>query len=172
MEKAQAYLTGLKGAEGRFTQTDPKGHASSGQFFMLKPGKARFEYDPPAAMLVVADGANVSVYDRKLKSFDQYPLAQTPLALLLGENVKFDNRVSASIAAKSGKGFILDLRDAKHPSDGRLLLGFTAAPLSLTGWTIVDAQSQKTVVRLSNLKPKTSFGSALFVLRNPTNTAP
>jgi outer membrane lipoprotein-sorting protein len=166
-QKAQAYLSGLKGAEGRFTQTDPKGHGSAGRFFLLKPGRARFQYDPPTALLVVADGANVSVYDRKLKTFDQYPLAQTPLALLLAKDVKLDGRVAASIADKTAKGFTLDLRDAKHPADGRLLLSFTNAPVSLAGWTVVDAQNQRTTVRLANLKTATPLSPGLFVLNNP-----
>ncbi len=151
-QKAQAYLSGLKGAEGRF---------------LLKPGRARFQYDPPTALLVVADGANVSVYDRKLKTFDQYPLAQTPLALLLAQDVKLDGRVAASIADKTAKSFTLDLRDAKHPADGRLLLSFTKAPMVLAGWTVVDAQNQRTTVRLADLKTTTALNSSLFVLRNP-----
>jgi outer membrane lipoprotein-sorting protein len=167
VQKAQAYLSDLKGAEGRFTQIDPKGRTSAGHFFMLKPGRARFQYDPPAALLVVADGVNVSVYDRKLKTFDQYPLAQTPLALLLSKDVKLDGRIAASIADKTPKGFTLDLRDAKHPADGRLRLSFATAPMTLAGWTVVDAQNQRTLVRLTNLKTATALAPSLFVLSNP-----
>ena len=37
------------------------------QFFMLKPGKVRFEYDPPSPVDVVADGQSVVVRDRRLR---------------------------------------------------------------------------------------------------------
>ena len=171
VRKAEAYLSDLRGAEGGFTQIDPRGQVTHGRFYMLKPGRARFQYDPPAGLLVVADGANVSVYDRKLKTFDQYPLAQTPLALLLGRDVNFEGRVLATVADQTAKGFVLDLRDAKHPTDGRLRLDFSAAPMALTGWTVVDAQNQRTTVRLAGLTPRTAFSPGLFVLHNPAPTA-
>ena len=55
VQKALDYLQDLKAAQGRFTQLDPKGRVSNGTFSMLRPGRARFQYDPPAALLVVAD---------------------------------------------------------------------------------------------------------------------
>ncbi len=167
VQTAEDYILSLKGAAGRFTQTDPKGQTSTGRFFMLKPGKARFEYDPPASLLVVADGETVSVYDKRLKSFDQYPLAQTPLALLLSRDVKLNDKIAATAEDKTPKGFVLDLRDAKHPGDGRLLLAFASEPLALTGWTVIDAQNQRTTVRLSGLKRQTTFDPSLFSLKNP-----
>jgi outer membrane lipoprotein-sorting protein len=170
VRKAEAYLDGLRGAEGGFTQTDPRGQVTHGRFFMLKPGRARFQYDPPAGLLVVSDGANVSIYDRKLKTFDQYPLAQTPLALLLSRDVDFEGRVLATVADQTPKSFALDLRDAKHPSDGRLRLDFSASPMALTGWTVVDAQNQRTTVKLSGLTVKSAFAPGLFVLHNPAPT--
>lgn len=167
VQKAEDYLSGLKGAAGRFIQVDPKGKTTTGRFYMLKPGRARFEYDAPASLLVVADGETVSIYDKRLKSFDQYPLAQTPLALLLGRDVKLNDKIAATVEDKTAKGFVLDLRDAKHPADGRLRLAFSAAPTTLTGWTVIDAQNQRTTVTLVGLKKQTALNANLFSLKNP-----
>ena len=74
VRQATASLQALTNAKGRFVQTDPNGAASQGTFYLQRPGKMRFEYDPARPLLVVSDGSNVKIYDRALKTFDQYPL--------------------------------------------------------------------------------------------------
>ena len=165
--KAVDYLQRLKAAQGDFTQIDPKGRVTSGVFSMLRPGRARFQYAPPAALLVVADGSNVSVYDRKLKTFDQYPLDQTPLKLLLGKTVRLDQGVVVTRVDRSRDGFAITARDARRPALGGITLRFSQAPMALKGWTVMDAQNQKTAVVLKNLTPKAGLPADLFVLRDP-----
>lgn len=168
VDKAAGYLQGLKSAEARFSQTDPRGAVTTGVFSLLRPGRARFAYDPPADLTVVADGVNLNVYDGKLKTFDQYPLAQTPLALLLGSEVRFDRSVViAGVSRDQDRGFTVSARDAKAPAQGQLSLHFSDAPMALTGWTVIDAQGGKTTVRLSGLKTGVSLSPGLFVLRDP-----
>jgi outer membrane lipoprotein-sorting protein len=168
VQKAVDYLQGLKAAQGRFTQIDPKGRVSNGAFSMLRPGRARFQYDPPAALLVVADGANVSVYDRRLKTFDQYPLEQTPLKLLLGKTVRLDQGVVVTRVDRSQDGFSITARDARRPALGGITLRFSQAPLALKGWTVLDAQGQKTEVSLKGFSARGSLPASLFVLHDPT----
>lgn len=167
VQKASDYIQALKGAQGRFTQTDARGQVSSGTFSMLRPGRARFEYDPPAQLLVVSDGYNVSIYDRKLKSFDQYPLGQTPLVLLLAKTIKLDRGVTITVVDKTPGGFVLSARDARKTAQGRIDLAFGQNPLALNGWTVIDAQGQKTEVRLGTLTQTATLDPNLFVLRDP-----
>ncbi|MFV4677451.1 outer membrane lipoprotein carrier protein LolA, partial [Mycobacterium tuberculosis] len=65
VDKAAAYLQGLKSAQARFSQTDPRGMVTTGTFSLQRPGKARFAYDAPTDLTVVADGVNVNVLDGK-----------------------------------------------------------------------------------------------------------
>jgi outer membrane lipoprotein-sorting protein len=167
VQKAVDYIEGLKAVEGRFTQIDPKGQVSKGTFYMQRPGKARFQYDPPAELLVVADGADVSVYDRKLKSFDQYPLAQTPLVLLLSKPFRLDHGVTILAVDRSKDGFVITAGDARRRTAGRLTLQFSQNPVALKGWTLVDAQSQKTDVKFTALKSRANLDQNLFVLKDP-----
>jgi outer membrane lipoprotein-sorting protein len=161
------YIQNLKGVQGRFTQTDPRGKVSTGLFYMLRPGRARFQYDPPAALLVVADGMNVSIYDRKLKTFDQYPLGQTPLVLLLAKTVRLDHGVVIAAVQKGKDNFSIDARDARKEAQGRIIIQFSQQPMALKGWTVVDAQGQKTEVKLGPLTEKSTLDANLFVLRDP-----
>jgi len=167
VQKATDYIQNLKGVEGKFTQTDPKGQASTGAFFMQRPGKARFQYAPPAQLLVVADGSDVSVYDRKLKTFEQYPLEQTPLMLLLAKTVRLDRGIVITAVDRSKDGFAIAARDAHNQTQGQLTIRFSQNPIALSGWTVTDAQGRKTEVRLSGLHEKPSLPADLFVLRDP-----
>ncbi len=167
VQRATDYLQNLKTVSGRFTQLSASGAASTGQFYMQRPGKARFQYDPPAQLLVVSDGYNVSIYDARLKSFDQYPLGQTPLVLLLGRQVRFDRGVVVTSVDRTAEGFSITARDARKQAEGRITIYFGGDPMALKGWTVVDAQGQETRVRLGALVPASSLAPALFVLRNP-----
>ena len=171
VQEATDYLQGLKTVSGRFTQISPNGASSAGVFYMQRPGKARFQYDAPAQMLVVADGYNVSIYDGRLKSFDQYPLGQTPLILLLGRQVRFDRGVVVTSVDRSADGFSITARDARKQAEGRITIHFGEGPVALKGWTVIDAQGQETRVHLGALTPASGLDPALFVLRNPRAAA-
>src|SRR5689334_18303717 len=93
VSRAIAYLEGLGEARGRFVQTDPRGQTSQGAVYLKRPGKARFDYDPPSGLLVVSDGSTVSVADSRLKTFDRYPLGATPLSLFLSKSIRLDRGV-------------------------------------------------------------------------------
>ena len=167
VDKAATYLQGLKSAQASFSQTDPHGAVTSGTFSLQRPGKARFAYDPPTGLTVVADGVDVDVYDAKLKTFNQYPLKQTPLALLLASDVHFDKTAVAASVSRERGGFSITLRDAAKKTQGQLTLKFMETPFALAGWTVVDPQGGKTVVTLSNLKSGVALAADLFELRDP-----
>jgi outer membrane lipoprotein-sorting protein len=167
VEQAAAYLQSLKMAKGRFTQTSSRGASSSGVLYLNRPGKARFEYDPPAQMLVVSDGRNVSIYDRRLKTFDRAPLGATPLGIFLSRRIRLDEDVKVVRLTRSADGFAITVADARGQADGRLILEFAAEPIALRGWTVLDGQGVETRVRLSGLAPVSALDPALFVLTDP-----
>lgn len=167
VRRASAYLSGLKSAQAKFTQTDPRGAVTTGTFSLQRPGRARFAYDPPADLTVVADGANVNVQDAKLKTFDTYPLKQTPLAILLSERVKLTEGVAVGAVNRSAGAVSITVRDARNPAQGSLTLDFNVSPMALTGWTVVDATGQQTTVKLSGLRTGVALSPSLFVLHDP-----
>src|SRR5271165_5041623 len=78
--RAVAYLDALTAAKGTFQQTDPRGVTVTGTFFLARPGRARFEYDPPSGLLITSDGKTVIMSDSRLKTFQHFALSATPLA--------------------------------------------------------------------------------------------
>ena len=170
VDKAAAYIQSLKTVSAKFTQIAPSGSTSTGIFYMQRPGKARFQYDAPAAMLIVSDGTNVSVSDDRLKTFDRYPLGRTPLNLLLAREVRLDRGVAIGRVDRTPGGFSITATDGLRQADGRLIMYFSDAPISLRGWTVIDAQGGQTRVQLGDLSPADGLSPDLFILRDPRRT--
>lgn len=168
VDRAAAYLQGLTEAKARFVQTDGRGRSIGGNVFLKRPGKARFDYDAPSGLLVVSDGGVVSVQDTRLKTFDRYPLSATPLSVFLAKNIRLDKGVTVTRVARMADGFSITARDGNKRTAGQITLNFREAPqLTLTGWTITDAQNRQTRVQLQNLQRASGLASSLFVLKDP-----
>jgi outer membrane lipoprotein-sorting protein len=167
VQKAQVYLQGLSRAKGRFVQTSPRGAVTRGALYLQRPGKARFQYDPPSNLLVVADGYNVSVWDARLKTFDRYPLGATPLSLFLAKTIRLNEGVVVTDVRRFADGFTIIARDGKRQAEGQVSLTFSNQPIALREWILTDAQGAATRVSISSLEPVSALDPKLFVLRDP-----
>lgn len=167
VERAAAYLQGLGEARARFIQTDYRGQTSQGVVYLKRPGRARFEYDPPSGLVVVADGAAVTVADNRLKTFNRYPLGSTPLSLFLARNIRLDRSVVITEVEPLANGFVIHARDGRKKAAGQLALTFADSPLQLTAWQVVDGQGRTTRVQLIGLERTSGLERSLFVPRDP-----
>lgn len=169
---AADYLQALKMAKGRFLQTNDRGAQAAGTLYLSRPGRARFEYDEAAGLLVVADGRNVGVFDKKLKTFDRYPLGATPLGIFLSRRIQLNNEVMVTRVQTDEDGFALTVKDANKQADGSLTLSFKADPIQLRGWTVTEDNGAQTTVVLQDLEPADGFDPALFVITDPKPPKP
>jgi len=168
--KATAYLQSLSTAQGRFQQTDFKGRVTQGNWYLQRPGKMRFEYDPPYSLLMVADGRNVNMWDPRLQNFNRYPLGETPLSLFLSRQIRFDQGVIISSVSSNAQGFTLKARDRRKQVEGYVTMTFeqdAAGNVSLQSWTVVDQQNRPTTVRLTTMTRGMTLKPGLFVLNKP-----
>jgi outer membrane lipoprotein-sorting protein len=165
------YLQGLGSAKSRFVQTDARGSQALGTFYLQRPGRARFEYDPPSGLLIAADGRNVTVVDRRLKTEHVYPLASTPLDILLARNIRLDRGVSVRQVIREAGSVTVVAEDARRKARGQIMLTFAEAPLSLTGWAVKDGRGGVVKVRLAGLSPASPHDPDFFELPNPRRTA-
>lgn len=165
--QATNYIQGLSSAKGRFIQTDQRGTVTQGDFYMQRPGRARFAYEGPSGLLVVSNGNNVNIFDRRLKTFESYPLSRTPLALLLAREVRLDRGVVITDVRKLADGFTIVAQDAKRQTLGRISLDFSDGPVSLIGWTVSDVKGSQIRVRLVDFEKTGGLDPKLFVLTDP-----
>jgi outer membrane lipoprotein-sorting protein len=164
VEKARDYLRGLASAMGRFTQTDARGRVTTGTFYLRRPGRARFEYDPPSGLVVAANGFRVAVLDKRLGTLEAYPLGATPLGILLSRDIRIDKSVAIGGVTRHAGGFSILAYDAAKRGQGQISLEFSDDPTRLAGWTITDAQGGTTKVRLAEFASGKSMPNAFFEL--------
>ncbi len=159
------YLNGIDTLEGEFAQVGPDGELSEGQFYLRRPGRIRFEYEPPNPTLVVADGFWVGVYDTRLDTLDRYPLSETPLELLLKERVNLQE-AGAVQRLERGDGVIrVTAQDPDKPERGSITMIFAENPLELRQWVVVDEQGLTTTVVLSEVRANVELRPELFVVQ-------
>ena len=173
--KAVAYLDNLSCDKGRFEQVDARGALTTGTFFLQRPGRARFDYDPPSGLVIASNGFKVTVVDHRLKTIQAYPLGFTPLGLFLARNIRLDRGVQVTSVNRSVAGFSITARDQRHPTQGSIMMNFTQDPIRLAGWTVTDSRGQSVQVRLAALSPATPQSGRFFELADPardTGSAP
>ena len=158
------YLNGIGTAEAEFTQVNADGSISTGQLYIKRPGRVRFDYNPPEETLVMAGGGQVAIFDGGSNSAEptQYPLSRTPLNLILESNVDLGRRNMVVAHRQDGPKTIVTAQDPAHPEYGSIDLVFTANPVQLRQWVITDDSGQKTTVILGDLKTGGSFPTTHF----------
>lgn len=152
LARVNAAFNALLVASGDFVQIAPDGSRQQGRFYMQKPGKVRFDYDPPSPIEFISDGGAIAVRDRKLATQDVTPLSQTPLRFLLAERIDL-LKDAPVVAVNRDDLFITVTLEEKHPLAGthRLMLMFSAQDAQLKQWTVTDPQGFDTTVAIYNI---------------------
>jgi outer membrane lipoprotein-sorting protein len=165
VQKANAYFNSASSMTGDFVQISPDGTRSEGKIYVQRPGKLRFEYNPPATLEVVADGLSVAVHDRKTATKDVYFISQTPLKFLLKEQIDL-NRDVKLIEVKTEPEAVSILVEDKATFGGtsQIRLIFDPSSFSLKQWQVTDPQGYETIVSLFNIDLSKKPDPRLFQL--------
>jgi outer membrane lipoprotein-sorting protein len=163
VDRVSTYLTSIQTLVGDFVQIGPDGSRTEGQFYIQKPGKVRFEYNPPSPTDVVADGQMVVVRNRVLGTQDPYPLSQTPLRFLLSDRIDLMKDTSV-ISVSADDVFVTIVIEEKQPIIGtsRLMMMFGAKDFQLRQWTVSDPQGYDTTVAVYNLDTTSKPDPSMF----------
>lgn len=160
------YLNQLRTAQGGFTQINGDGTLSTGQIYISRPGRIRFEYNPPDQSLVMANGGQVAIFDaRSNTSPDRYPLRHTPLSIILARNVDLGRARMVTGHTSDGTTTTVTAQDPDNPQYGNIQLVFTANPVELRQWIITDDIGTQTTVILNDLTRGGSIPGAKFNIR-------
>jgi outer membrane lipoprotein-sorting protein len=155
-------LSGIQTMNGDFVQFNPNGDQLEGRFFIARPGRVRFQYEPPATVSVIADGESVLVFDKKLQTYDIWPLSQTPLRLLLDSNLNLATSEKVTRVSVAPDLVEVELQDETRFSAGTLNLIFDRATYALRQWTVTDQQGLQTMVALYNVEVGNALPADLF----------
>lgn len=169
--RIEQYLTGLTTIEADFVQIAPDGGMASGKFYLSRPGKMRWQYDPPTPILMVADGKFLVFYDYELDQTSYIPLRETLAGFLAREKIVFGGDVIITDIRRGPGSLRLSMVQKERPRDGELTLEFATEPLQLRNMKVVDAAGQETTVSLTNARYGVPLGKELFVFEDKS-TAP
>jgi outer membrane lipoprotein-sorting protein len=167
LRAAETYLNGLHTLKAKFLQIGPDGATSTGTAWLDRPGRMRFEYDPPSPLLLVAGHGTVVFRDNKVDQTSNIPMEQTPLGLLLRDRIALSGDVTVTGFQRPPGQLQITVVKTASPDDGSLTLLMNADPLALDGWSVVDAQGRETRVRLSQATLGGDFDPSLFVYVDP-----
>jgi outer membrane lipoprotein-sorting protein len=165
LDRISLYLSSVQTLVGNFVQIGPDGGRTVGNFYIQKPGKVRFAYDPPSPIDIVADGSSVVVRDRKLATQDLYLLSQTPLRYLLADRIDLQHDTDV-VSVTADDTFATVVIEEKQLAIGttRLMIMFDAKDLQLKQWTVTDPQGFDTTVAVYNLDTTKKPDPNLFVI--------
>ena len=169
LDDVRASLKATTTMTATFTQTAANGAVLGGKLLLARPGRIRFQYEP-ATQLVVANGKRLSIVDYQVATVYSYPIRSTPLGILLDGDA--DLARVARVAGQIANGVLVEARDAKHPEYGVLTLTFVADPaapggLTLTGWTALDPQNNRTEVALRDIHYNVPVPATSWTFRDP-----
>lgn len=162
LAQANGALNSTQRLQGRFTQTAPDGSRATGTLYLQRPGKLRFQYDPPATLLIVSDGSVVHMRDTALRNTERTNLRSTPLNLILRPQVDLARDARITGVARNGDWIIVEARDRSGMTDGEITMFFRGPNAELRAWDIVDATGSRTRIVLSDVSQPTSFAQSLF----------
>lgn len=167
LKRVQDYLNGIRTLRANFSQSNPNGTNSSGTMYLKRLGsesfgKLRLDYAPPSNDRIIANGETLRHVDGQSKEANEYSIDSTPASFLLRHKIDFSNDLEVkSMETKGDKIYLTVMRPG---DDGvTLTLIFVTSPmLRLQEWSIVDAQSNKTHVVLTNVNIGVSIEEKLF----------
>jgi len=161
------YFNSIRSMKGVFTQIGPRGRVSNGIFYIVKPGRMRFEYAAPNPFLVVSDGSWVYVKNRTRKRVDHYPLTATPLRLILDKKVNFSKETKIQSIDETSELTTVTLKDTSSFASGSLVLVFDKASQTLQQWIVVDERGRRTTVSISDIEKGVKPDPKLFKVKLP-----
>ena len=168
LARVEAYLNGLTTLRARFLQISQNGGSAEGTAMIWRPGRMRFEYDPPEPLLLVASNGQFLHYDKELHQPSIVPVSSTPLGFLLRSRISLTSGDLEIMGLERVGGLLrVGMRRREAPSEGNLVLVFAEEPMELRQWVVTDAQGQQTRVTLTEIQTGMRFDPLIFAFNDP-----
>lgn len=168
VQKAELYLSNLKTLKADFVQFAQWNQTSlTGDFYLSRPGKLRFDYDPPIEDFIVADGSFIFYYDGEQEQQSNAPIGATLADFLLRDPISFGGKISVSNVEETSSDYYITLVQSEDPHAGSITLVFAKEPFTLNRWVVVDGQGLQTQVALNNVETGMKLDRDMFYYIDP-----
>lgn len=170
--RVEQYFNSIKSFQARFVQVSSVGGKQiAGNFFVRRPGKLRFEYDPPAKIVIVSDGLQVTYYDAARDELSQVPLGWSVANFLVQDNLKLSGDLTVTRVERADGLLQLTIIQTKSPQEGKLLLVVSDQPMQLKRWSVIDAKEREIMITLTDMKTGVNLKNDLFYVDIDPNKA-
>jgi outer membrane lipoprotein-sorting protein len=148
---------------GRFNQIDTQGYRAEGTFYLQRPGKIRFRYDPPSRQEIMSIGQGFYVIDRKEKTQYAYPQDKVPLRQFLDSEI--DLLHAGLVAIDQSADYLeLTLQDETPAGTVRIALIFDKAKQELVQWVLQSPDGSELTFSLYDVEKDVEIPAAYFYL--------
>ncbi len=154
------HFSAVRTMTGEFVQFGPRGEQTGGTFYLQRPGKVRFDYKN-SPIRVISDGESVVINNRKLDTWDLYPLSKTPLKLLLANKIDLGGGRLQSVKLEPDATTLV-VGDKSVFGNSKITMMFDPKTFDLKQWTITDAQKLDTTVMVFNVRTGVRFTDDMF----------
>lgn len=162
------YINSIRTLEARFVQSNPNGSILQGTLYVRRPGRMRFQYDPPSQLKIVADGTQVTMWDPATHDFGQWPIGWTAASFLVKEPLKLSGDLTVQSLNRTADGLIeATIVQTRKPQEGKMIVRFAENPMALRGWSIVDNRGNKVDVALTQVRTGVQLADSLFRYDGP-----
>ena len=167
----QRHLESMNTLTANFTQTDRRGQVQSGTLTMKQPGRIRFQYGQGNSLLIVSDGRSLNMIDYEVRQVQRWPIRNSPLAVLIDPGANLMRYAQLNDTGNPST-ISVAVRDPRRPEYGMITMIFerdASAPagLRLYGWEALDAQRNRTTIRLTNQRYNVAVADSAFNWTDP-----
>jgi outer membrane lipoprotein-sorting protein len=161
-----AYNSGIHTMVGRFLQIDTKGQRIEGTFFLERPNKIRFRYNPPSREEIISVGRGFYVINRKDLTSYAYPQDKVPLREFLQD--KIDLLKSNVVDVVLSKTYItIVISDDTPAGTVEVSLIFDIATKDLAQWVLREPSGAETTFSLYDVQKDVTIPKSYFYI-DPT----
>ena len=176
LAQVQQHLQAVQTMTANFTQTDRGGKVLTGAVVLKRPGKVRFQYQKGVNLLIVGDGKALNLIDYDVKQESRWPIGNNPLSVLLNPNQDLA-RFARVLPAADKRVLLVEAKDPKRPEFGTITMAFARVPgapagLTLQGWSTLDAQKNRSTIKLSNQRFNVPVAENNFRWVSPRRSGP
>ena len=152
ISRAEAWFDDISTMKADFIQVASDGTTATGELHLRRPHRMKIIYDLDEPLILLTTPVWLHVDRPKEKTVTSYPINETPLSLILREDVELrSSDFTTRHLVRDGITRITLTRETGRAA-GELILEFTDKPFELRRWTVRDAADVTTTVTLQNMR--------------------
>ena len=163
------HNSAIRTMAGRFLQVDSQGGRIEGTFFLERPNKVRFRYNPPSREEIISVGRGFYVVNRKDQTQYAYPQDRIPLRNFLGDKIDL---LSANVVDVTSSDAYMAVTVSDDTPIGVVQVGliFDKQTLDLAQWTLTEPSGAELTFSLYDIQKDVQIPKSYFYI-DPTYKA-